>query len=192
MGCACSADVVPAPEDRPPSELGEYDAGLWADLDLVERGSRKSGGAETSEPLALASSLRVSCRVLRAEMKHGITGTMDTTPDGKVYEAVKVRELSARNRARITGWMQRVRAPKRRDTGSSSAWTYGLSTASPHAASVSMEADYDCPLADGYETATSSDSDFEAEQARSQITADCSTRSRAPLEGDLSSGSDDD
>ena len=109
MGCCTSSAGID--DDAPPAELSPQVEKLFHDLDSISSAS----GTTAGEPSRCAWSLRLHAIVLHAQVAHGITGTMDTSPDGKVYEAIEVPELRPKVRKRILDWMKHVKLPRRRE-----------------------------------------------------------------------------
>ena len=116
MGCGastggcCAADAIAAEED-PPTELTSAEVRLWTELAEM---SFSSSADSAEEPSNFVKGVKQSALVFHAKLSHGITGTMDTTPDGKIYEAVEFPPLAPRQTKRINDWMKHVKLPKSR------------------------------------------------------------------------------
>jgi hypothetical protein len=110
MGC-CGSSAIPAEDDDPPGHMTPTVEAMWED---VEEKSFTSSARSATQPSMCYCKLYRRCLVIHAGITHGITGSMDTTPDDKIYEEVVIPALRPRQTRRIIEWMRRVKPPRRR------------------------------------------------------------------------------
>lgn len=102
MGCCTSA--AGTIDDAPPASMSESMEKEYGQLT-----TSSASGVSAREPSRCSTKLRYQVTALHARLSHGITDTLDITPDGRVYEAVEIPALKPKTRRRILEWLKRVR-----------------------------------------------------------------------------------